>query len=250
MSLAASENRPKFPAMEAGLRRARMGPRRSHRFGRRIELTVTGAMGLLALIVSAYTVYIQRQQLKVQALPRLTMEADSQPGPTPSNMHLSFSLKNRGVAPADVRSMRLTFAGETVTDWSDWLGRIGRRHGVSGPFEIASRGSPVGSVLGVGQDVVLLWTDSTKTVALLARDDESTLSLCYCSMLDDCWSLEVSPKGESSTIAVARCPTYPEKFVGVREEVSKNWAEGILHANGTSPASDDRAPDGSSADSK
>ena len=211
---------------------------------------MSGTVGLLALFVSAYTVYIQRQQLKVQAWPRLTFESDSLPGATPSDVGFSLSLKNRGVAPADVRSMRLTVAGETVTDWDDWLGRIGRRHGVSRSFQLSTRGSPVGSVIGVGQSTTLVSTESATTVALLASDDESALSVCYCSMLDDCWSLEVSPKGDSSTIAVSHCPTYPEKFVGVRDATNKRWAETVLHADGGTSTSADPAPDASSGDFK
>ena len=93
--LAATSNQPRFRAMEEGQRHAVASRRRSRRLGLRMELIVSGTVGLLALFVSAYTVYIQRQQLKVQAWPRLTFESDSQPGDTPSDVRFSLSLRNR-----------------------------------------------------------------------------------------------------------------------------------------------------------
>ena len=101
--------------------------------GLRLEALASGFVALLALLLSAYTVYIQRQQLKVQAWPRLTLEDDAQPGPSPGEIKYTVSVKNRGVAPAEVRAMRVAFDGEDVTDWRDWFAHIKRKHGLDGP---------------------------------------------------------------------------------------------------------------------
>ena len=208
----------------------------------RMEVLLSGSVGLLALFVSAYTVYIQRQQLKVQAWPRLTIEVDSQRGSGPDEAHTTISLKNRGVAPAEVRAMQMTFEGHAVTDWQDYLVRLMGSRGLYGDLRISKAFSPLGSVLGVGQEVPLLATESLRTDALLIADEKSTISICYCSVLDDCWLLEVPARGVSTTAPVAHCPTYATNF-GQVDKLEKEWAERFLDAGEASRASADSSID-------
>lgn len=80
---------------------------------------VSGAVGLLAIFVAAYTVYVQRQQLKVQAWPRLALEYDLQSGANRDESQLTLSLTNRGFAPAEVRQMHVVVGGTKVTNYLD-----------------------------------------------------------------------------------------------------------------------------------
>jgi hypothetical protein len=215
--------------MQDGQRRAEAAARRrSRKLDRRLELFFGAGVGLLALFVSAYTVYLQRQQLKVQAWPRLTIEADSQPGSGSEEIHSTLLLRNRGVAPAEIRTMRLAFAGTDLPSWKEWSEAVARELGIEG-FEFSRTGAPIGTVIGVGQDVPLLVTSSRRTVAVMEADRETTISVCYCSMLEDCWVLDVA-NDEQTTTSVARCPTYAKKFVSWPREEDEAWAAGVLEA--------------------
>jgi hypothetical protein len=205
--------------------------RRRRRLGRRLEVIATGAIGLLALLVSAYTVYVQRQQLKAQAWPRLVLDGSSEPGATPGAVHFTLSVKNRGVAPAEVRAMSVLFNGQPVSDWGDLIDRAERERHVRLAFRADGRGTPAGVVLGAGDEIAIFKTESAAAVALLFVEDYATsMTLCYCSMLGDCWLLDVPAKGESTTTPVSTCPTPAVKFHGWREGDQKAWADDLLDA--------------------
>jgi hypothetical protein len=203
----------------------------------RIEALASGFVPMLALILSAYTVYIQRQQLKVQAWPRLAVETDTQHGSSPDELHVTLTLKNRGVAPAEIRSVRVGYAGDDVSNWPDWLAHIARKHGVAGAVHLTKAGNPAGEILGVGEEYVLMATDSARTAALLTLDDDPNMSFCYCSVLDDCWVLDL-PRGSApvTTTPVARCPTYPTGFTAWPRDESRKWGEAILDAGAATDA--------------
>jgi hypothetical protein len=208
-----------------------MGPRESSAGGWRFEALASGLVAMLALVISAYTVYVQRQQLKVQAWPRLTVVSEVRPGTNPGEMHVTFSLKNRGVAPAEVRAMRLTFAGEDMTDWQQWLARIKEKHDLSGALPLSRVSpAPLGEIIGVGDEYILFAADSARTAAaIISATDDTSMAFCYCSVLDDCWLLDLPPGASSPvTRSVERCLRYDTKFVGARIEDSQKWAERIL----------------------
>jgi hypothetical protein len=202
----------------------------SRELARRLEMALTGSVGMLALCVSAYTVYVQRQQLKVLSWPRLTIEGDSKRGSDASQIRLTLSLKNRGIAPAEVRSMHIEVGKKSVSNWLDWLKAMQKLQGsnVLGSFSTAY--SPAGNAIGVGQDVPLFVTESLQTAALIAADDATVISICYCSVLDDCWILEDALSGDATTSPVARCPTYPTRFAAVPDELNTTWTANVLDA--------------------
>jgi hypothetical protein len=210
----------------------RQRARRSPRWSRRLEVLLSGTVGLLALFVSAYTVYIQRQQLKIQAWPRLTIVGESTPGPGPNDFTLTLSLKNRGVAPAEVRSMRVTVADEPVTDWVDWLNRSARKQGAGDHFpKFGMWEAPVSSVISVGGESPLFTTTSPDIISVLVGDRATAMSVCYCSVLDDCWMYESSLSGSADmTLPVARCPKETVRFTGKPSGADKEWVRGLREA--------------------
>ena len=48
---------------------------------------------------------------------------------------------------------------------------------------------------------------------MMTASDETSLSICYCSVLEDCWILDAPGGGDATTTPVAHCPTYATKFV-------------------------------------
>lgn len=217
-------------AMNDGNKPLHETPITSRRFETRIELVVTGTVGLLALFVSAYTVQVQRQQLKVQAWPRVELSGFSQLSPVvPGEIQTGLSLKNLGVAPALVRSMEVAVGGKPVATWREAIDKLAGRSGVPGPLPLARQMSAGGTVIGVGQEYVMLVADSTRVTALLSRQTGLLrLSVCYCSVLDDCWLFTAPEQGDTTTNSVSECPTYSPRFVSGRSDGDAQWADAVL----------------------
>jgi hypothetical protein len=168
----------------------------SRRKGLQLEVAVSGMIGLLALMVSAYTVYVQRQQLKVQAWPRLALVGETRQGPGEDDVRLTLSIQNRGLAPAEIRWMRVSVAGEAVNDWLEWLRHLARRQGVTNvDSDLETSDSPVGSVISVGGEAPLFTARSRRDLAVILADNETAISICYCSVLDDWWMHEALEGG-------------------------------------------------------
>ena len=85
-------------------------PRRVNRY----ETVVATLVGLCALGVSAYTAYVQRQQVRAAVWPIL--EFDS------SNAPIHFILANKGVGPAIIRHVIVNVDGQPVRNWKEALG--------------------------------------------------------------------------------------------------------------------------------
>ena len=63
-------------------------------------------IGVLALIVSAYTAYMQRQQVRAQVLPILQFGTSNAP-------QLDVELDNKGVGPALIKHVVVTSASSS-----------------------------------------------------------------------------------------------------------------------------------------
>src|SRR5579864_9348202 len=82
----------------------------------RYDAAIATFVGFLALLVSGYTAYIQRQQVRAQVLPILEYGT--------SNAPLRLSLANKGVGPALIRHVVVTVDDEAVADWDAALLRL------------------------------------------------------------------------------------------------------------------------------
>src|SRR4051812_40016709 len=76
----------------------------------RYETAVATLVGLCALVVSAYTAYVQRQQVRAQVWPILEYDTSNEP-------HIRVSLANKGVGPALIRHVIVRVDGEPVSEW-------------------------------------------------------------------------------------------------------------------------------------
>src|SRR5262249_38620285 len=76
----------------------------------RYEAAVATFIGLLALVVSAYTAYVQRQQVRAQVIPILQFGTSNTP-------HFDVSIDNKGVGPALIKHVVVTLDGEAFTTW-------------------------------------------------------------------------------------------------------------------------------------
>ncbi len=184
-----------------------------------------GFSAACALAVSAYTALLQRQQVKAQVWPILSWgvsAADQRPdavdesdgGVAPPHHEFAFNLRNDGVGPAVVRAMEVTLDGKPLRDWGDAMDVLYPKS----PEHPLSRGAHYtvvhGHVFAAGASVDAIRPDGEElTHRFYDGYDRIAVTLCYCSVLDDCWTLhaqglKVRPEPEP----VRSCPRFAVPF--------------------------------------
>jgi hypothetical protein len=177
-------------------------PRRASRY----DAVIATFVGLLALCVSAYTAYVQRQQVRAAVWPIL--EFDS------SNAPIHFILANKGVGPAIIRHVLVKVDGQPVRNWKEALQRI------LGPGEhLGSESDMSGRVFAAGESMTVftprdpennpLNFDKSNSLWVTMNKDRLrvTVEICYCSTLGECWTLRAGGSTPSTTTETRRCPT-------------------------------------------
>ena len=172
----------------------------------RYDAIIATLVGLCALGVSAYTAYVQRQQVRAAVWPIL--EFDSGNGP------IHFTLANKGVGPAIIRHVIVKVDGQPVRNWKEALGRI------LGPGEhLLSESDMRGHVLAAGESMTVftprdaennpLNFDKSNPLWVKMNKERLRVSveICYCSTLDECWTLRASGLAPSTTTEARHCPT-------------------------------------------
>jgi hypothetical protein len=175
--------------------RARGEPRRWDA----IAAIVASLIGFLALVVSGYTAYVQRQQVRAQVWPYLIL----------SNYDTDRSLNvfNKGVGPAILRTARVRVDGKPQADWDHVLDALGvakpREHYISTIHAtVLSPGDRMAIVSFDDEGVYRTFRDA----ALKRMQTE----LCYCSTLGDCWAYADSIFGNAPKVdPIAECPALP-----------------------------------------
>src|SRR6201997_297720 len=90
----------------------------------RYDAVIATFVGFLALCVSAYTAYTQRQQVRAAVWPIL--EFDTSNGPD-----IHFTLANKGVGPAIIRHVIVKIDNQPVKNWNEALDKLvgpGKHH--------------------------------------------------------------------------------------------------------------------------
>jgi hypothetical protein len=85
----------------------------------RYDTWIATLIGALAIAVSAYTAYVQRQQVCAQVWPVLELSTSNEP-------ELIVSVSNKGVGPALVRHVIITVDDKPVPNWKAALLHFGR----------------------------------------------------------------------------------------------------------------------------
>ena len=192
----------------------------------RYETIIATLVGVSALAVSAYTAHVQRQQVRAQVYPILML----QPGWGDDDVHVTLS--NKGSGPALIRDMRMSVDGKPIHNWielieqgsgNDLNGRtmsfssVGQSVVAAGEQErVLSFGcrkppapppSPPAPPPAPSGDASKRFQPSDPVCARLsAFIRKASLSVCYCSTLDDCLLLSDEPGRDPTTTEVRRCP--------------------------------------------
>ena len=185
---------------------ARAGKRR--RNWDALAAVIASFVGLLALAVSGYTAYVQREQLRAQVWPRVQ--------PSYNNVgSVGMFVTNQGTGPARVIAVRVAVDGVPATRWAD----VKKAAGYSAGEGIITS-SLNWSVIPAGKEIAFLRPDEQERS--LARFRELLpggkhgveLTLCYCSVLDECWAIGANLWQSTVPGTVESCPiTASERFL-------------------------------------
>jgi hypothetical protein len=172
-----------------------------------VAAIVASLIGFIALLVSGYTAYIQRQQVRAQVWPWLVAGNN--------DLEHSIEVLNKGAGPAIVRSAQVFVDGKPRRSWDDVLDALGIPR--PRPYQ-QSTINP--NVLTPGETVTIIKfpdEDLWKRFRAAATD-RIAMKICFCSSLDDCWLYsDQRPVGYKITTqlvtSIATCPRLDEADV-------------------------------------
>jgi hypothetical protein len=173
----------------------------------RYETVIATFIALLAVCVAGYTAYMQRQQVRAAVWPILEFDSANAPD-------IHFILANKGVGPAIIRQVIVKVDGQPVRTWREALEKI------LGPGEhLGSESDMSGRVFAAGESMTVftprdsqnnpLNFDKSNPLWVKMNKDRLrvTVEICYCSTLNECWTLRAGGLAPGSTTETRRCPT-------------------------------------------
>jgi hypothetical protein len=174
----------------------------------RYDVVIATIVGFLALCVSGYTAYVQRQQVRAAVWPILEFTSSNTPD-------IHFTLANKGVGPAIIRHVIVRVDGQSVKNWKEAFERI------LGPGQhLFSESDMTDHVFSAGESMTVVTPRDPENnplnfdksnplwVQMNKERERVTVEICYCSTLGECWTLGAGgPTSRSATIETRRCPT-------------------------------------------
>jgi hypothetical protein len=154
----------------------------------RYDAVIATLVGLLALCVSGYTAYMQRQQVRAAVWPIL--EFDTSNGP------IRFTLANKGVGPAIIKQVVVKVDDQPVKNWAEVLEKIlgpgphpGEESDMSGHVFSAGESLNVYTPNDDANNPLVFDRANPLWVKLNKDRFRVTVEICYCSTLGECWTL-------------------------------------------------------------
>lgn len=167
-----------------------------------LAAVIASFIGLLALVVAAYTAYVQREQLRAQVWPRLEIDEVN------FDAELSWHVINQGTGPARVIAMRVAVdGGAPVTTWDG----VKKAAGYTDEERTVTSWISA-AVLPAGKDVAIIRSaddpqSRTRFRELLPGGKHRLrVTICYCSVLDDCWVATDSARPSIEPAPSDKCP--------------------------------------------
>ncbi|HEX6559516.1 MAG TPA: hypothetical protein VF021_08635 [Longimicrobiales bacterium] len=173
-----------------------------------LSAIIASLIGLLALCVSGYTAYIQREQVRAQVWPNLIAGNDDN--------DLSLIVYSKGVGPAIVRSAQIWVDGKAQSDWHHVLDALGMKRPVT-----FSESTINPDVVSPGENVRIIKfedKDLYRQFRAAAVAKHMAIAICYCSTLGECWNYRDAhlvgfKQGPLEVKPVDQCPRLPASEV-------------------------------------
>lgn len=192
-----------------------------------IELVIAGAIvviSLASLFTAVYQSIIMRRTLEASVWPRVEWENSNYDEERGVNA-IIFALANRGVGPARIARVEILLKGERMGNEDallldccvDGETREERSVTLKRLTERTFTSTLDGSALTPGQERILFRferpVEDSLGLAVWHRlneiRDELDLTVCYCSVFDDCWTTRARAYTQT-TEPVPSCPREPE----------------------------------------
>jgi len=192
-----------------------------------IEIVIAGAIvaiSLASLFKAVYQSIIMRRTLEASVWPRVEWENSNYDEERGVNA-IIFALANRGVGPARIARVEILFKGERMSNENALLLACCVGDGTQEERSVTLKrltgqtftSTLDGVALTPGQERILFQFDRPveDSLALDVWDrlnkirDELELTVCYCSVFDDCWITRARAYTQS-TEPVRSCPSEPE----------------------------------------
>lgn len=161
-----------------------------------VAAVVAALIGFLALLVSGYTAYVQRQQVRAQVWPLLIVGY--------ADRDRSMIVLNKGVGPADVRAVQAFVDDQPKRNWDEVLQALDID---AGDYE---RSTISRNVVSAGERIELIRMpdDALYERFRLAAQQRVKISICYCSTLNECWVRDRKERDQAVT-SIDTCPAWP-----------------------------------------
>lgn len=162
---------------------------------------VAALIGFLALLVSGYTAYVQREQVRAQVWPFLIIGY--------ADPDRSIIVLNKGVGPAQVRSVEVLVDDRPQRSWSEVLAALG----LDTDRENLKRSTVNGNVMTAGERIEMIQLPDAESYERfrVAAQKRVKISICYCSTLGECWVRDRKVRDQTS-MQVDACPaSSPER---------------------------------------
>jgi hypothetical protein len=176
----------------------------------RYDAVVATFVGFLALCVSGYTAYMQRQQVRAAVWPILQFDSSNAPD-------IHFTLANKGVGPALIRNVVVRVDNQPVKNWDEAMTKL------LGPGEhLFSESDMNGYVLAPNESItVVTMHDANNSPLVFDKSNplwvtmnkerfRVTAEICYCSTLGECWTLRAGGLTPGRTTETRHCPSPSE----------------------------------------
>ncbi len=174
--------------------------KKKNNFDRSDFISVTALiMSMVAVFVSIYEARILKEQ-------QLLMQEQEKTSVWPymdgilsyeyaEKIRIRFEFENKGIGPSKIRRMRLLLNGTEVRDYISLIDSLDAYFPVVADLGVSFQPAE-GDVISPGEKITTLLIESNRFPGDLNKIREMDLrfDLCYCSVYDDCWSIDPEDK--------------------------------------------------------
>lgn len=156
-------------------------------------------VSVCSLAMMVYEASLERKAQKAAIWPHLSVNYSKTP------KSFGFSIKNSGIGPARIESVRVSFKSTSVPNWHGLLELLNGK-----PYSQNILTTYLEArVVSANENIDILKTDRSKEVdKLIEQLRDIEISICYCSVFDDCW---ITQKNSNKPLPIASCPDYGEE---------------------------------------
>lgn len=148
-------------------------------------------LGFLTAVISIYSAYVDREYARASVWPKLELFRSY------DGKAFLYGVANKGTGPAIIQQAKVIVGSKSIKEWSDV-----DMFAVSGIIQSHISSTTVPS----GQTVIPLHYQGEQISDILKLDKEVSIELCYCSIYQECWTVNRS----NETQQVKQCTINSE----------------------------------------